>query len=235
MKQTESQASTFRRVFSYTLVFAAAFLITIVVAKMETRESKRTPTSQQLRWYALESKKQNKNSVSVPRWQALYAEPNLDEVLRRFTVMVVEPVTKRTYETSNGNRLVTWNKLRILEVVSSPEEAVNDTSQTPPEEMLPLNRGEILIQTSGGAKLIEGIEVNEPGPNLKEGQRYLVYVLLNSSSVGLLAHGDTGISLVAANGKLEPFRLGFKQGETLEALKDNLKTRHSGGSSVISR
>jgi hypothetical protein len=218
----ELQAFNFRRVVAFTIVFGVV-LITIVVAKMQMRESKRPPSSQQLRWHALESKKQNKNSVSVPAWQALYAEPNLDEVAKRFTVMVVEPVTKRTFEASNGNRLVTWNKLRILEVISSPEEAVNDTSQIPPEEMLPLNRGEILIQTTGGTKLIEGVEVNQAGPELKEGQRYLVYVLLNSSGVGLLAHGETGISSVAANGQLVPFREGFKQGDTLEALKSNLK------------
>lgn len=84
--------------------------------------------------------------------------------------MVVEAVTTRTFETSNGNRLVTWNKLRILETISSPEEAVND--------------------------------------------------------IGLLAHGDTGISSVAANGHLVPFREGFEQGDTLEALKNNLKARH---------
>jgi hypothetical protein len=223
--KNELQAFNFRRLLAVTMVFGAV-LITIVVAEMQIREFKRPPSSQQLRWHALESKKQNKTSVSVPPWQALYAEPDLDEVAKRFTVMVVEPVTKRTFETSNGNRLVTWNKLRILETISSPEEAVNDTSQVPPEEMLPLNRGEILMQTSGGTKLIEGVEVNEPGPELKEGQRYLVYVLLNSSGVGLLAHGDTGISSVTANGQLVPFRKGFKQGDTLEALKNNLKTRH---------
>jgi hypothetical protein len=223
----ELQAFNFRRVLPLMVVFGAV-LITIVVAKMQIRESKRPPTSQQLRWHALESKKQNKNSVSVPQWQALYAEPNLDEVAKRFTVMVVEPVTTRTFETSNGNRLVTWNKLRILETISSPEEAVNDTSETPPEEMLPLNRGEILVKTIGGTKLIEGVEVNQAGPELKEGQRYLIYVLLNSSGIGLLAHGDTGISSVAANGHLVPFRKGFEQGDTLEALKNNLKARHSG-------
>ena len=42
--------------------------------------------------------------------------------------------------------------------------AVNDTSETPPEEMFPLNRGEILVKTVGGMKLIEGVEVTEPGP-----------------------------------------------------------------------
>jgi hypothetical protein len=223
----ESQAFSFRRVLPFMLVVGAV-LISIVVAKMQIREPKRPPSSQQLRWQALESKKQNKNSVSVPAWNILYAEPNLDEVAKHFTVMVVEPVTKRTFETSNGNRLVTWNKLRILEVISSPQEAVNDTSETPPDEMLPLNRGEILIKTSGGTKLIEGVEVNEPGPELKEAQRYLVYVLLNSSGVGLLPHGDTGISSVAANGHLVPFRKGFKQGDTLEELKNDLKTRQLG-------
>lgn len=205
-----------------------AILITIVIAKMQNREYKNPPPSQQLRWHALESKKQNKKSVSVPAWQALYAEPNLDEVAKRITVMVVEPFTTRTFETSNGNRLVTWNKLRILETISSPQEAVNVTSETPPEEMFPLNRGEILVKTVGGTKLIEGVEVTEPGPVLKEGQRYLIYVLLNSSGVGLLVHGETGISSIAANGHLVPFQKGFDQGDTLDALKNKMKARHSG-------
>ena len=222
----ELQAFNLRHLLPVAVVLGAV-LITIVVAKMQVREFKYPPSSQQLRWHALESKKQNKKSVSVPRWQALYAEPNLDEVAKRFTVTVVEPVTKQTFETSNGNRLVTWNKLRILETISSPEEAVNDMSQTPPEEMLPLARGEILMQTSGGTKLIEKVEVTQPGPELKEGHRYLIYVLLNSSGVGLLAHGDTGIFSVAANGQLVPFRKGFKQGDTLEALKKDLEARRS--------
>ena len=209
------QAVNFRLLLPVAVV-VGGILITLVIAKMQVRELKRPPSSQQLRWHALESKKQNKKSVSVPPWQALYVEPNLDEVAKRFTVMVVEPVTKQTFETSNGNRLVTWNKLRILETISSPQEAVNDTSQTPPEKMLPLARGEILMQTSGGTKVIEGVEVTEPGPELKEGQRYLVYVLLNYSGVGLLAHGDVGISSIAANEQLIPFRKGFKQGDTLE-------------------
>lgn len=221
----ELQAFNFRRLLPVMLVFGA-ILITIVVAKMQISELKRPPASQQLRWHALESKKQNKKTASVPPWQALYVEPNLDEVAKRFTVMVVEPVTTRTFETSNGNRLVTWNKLRIVETISSPEEAVNDTSQMPPEEMFPLNRGELLMQTTGGTKLIEGVEVIEPGPELKENHRYLVYVLLNSSGVGLLAHGDTGISSVGEKGQLIPFRNGFKQGDTLDALKNKLKLHH---------
>jgi|SRR5215213_4571035 len=222
----EAPAFNIRRVLPSTVVLGA-ILITIVIAKMQNREYKDPPSSQQLRWHALESKKQNKKSVSVPAWQALYAEPNLDEVAKRFTVMVVEPVTTRTFETSNGNRLVTWNKLRILETISSPQEAVNDTSETPPEEMFPLNRGEILVKTVGGTKLIEGVEVTEPGPVLKEGQRYLIYVLLNSSGVGLLAHGETGISSVTADGQLVPFQKGFDQGDSLDDLKNKMKARYS--------
>lgn len=224
------QASNLRRVLPYTLVLCAV-LIAIAIARVQIREPKRLPSSQQLRWHVLEAKKQNKKAVSVPPWQALYAEPDLDEVAKRFTVMVVEPITKHTFETADGNRLLTWNKLRILETISTPEEAATDTSQTPPKEMFPLNRGEILIQTSGGTELVDGIEVNQPGPELKDGQRYLVYVLLNSSGVGLLAHGETGISSVTANGQLVPFRQGFKQGDSLEALKANLKMRHLGRTS----
>lgn len=76
-----------------------------------------------------------------------------------------------------------------------------------------------------GTKLIDAIEVTEPGPELKDGQRYLIYVLLNPSGVGILAHGDTGISAVGDNGQLIPFRKGFEQGDSLEALKSKLASQ----------
>jgi hypothetical protein len=85
------------------------------------------------------------------------------------------------------------------------------------------------VQTTGGTKLIDRIEVSEPGPELKEGERYLIYVLLNPSGVGILAHGATGISAVGANGQLVPFRKGFEQGDSLEALKTKLQTLQRGG------
>jgi hypothetical protein len=226
--QKKIQAFSLRRILPYTLA-CVAVLIAIAIAKVQITEPKRVPLKQQLRWYANETKKQNKKVVTVPPWQALYAEPDLDEVTRRFTVMVVQPVAKQTYENANGNLLFTWNKLRILETVSSPKEAVTDTSQVPPNELFPLNRGEILVQTSGGTKLIDGIEVSQPGPELKEDERYLIYVLLNPSGVGILAHGETGISAVRDNGQLVPFKKGFEQGDSLEALKSKLQMRQRGG------
>ncbi len=221
------QVFNLRRLLPYTLV-GVAVLLAIVIAKVQMTEPKRVPFEQQLRWYANETRKQNKKVVSIPPWQPIYVEADLDQVAKRFTVMVVQPVAKQTYETANGNRLYTWNRLRIIETISSPNEAITDTSQVPPEELFPLNRGEILVQTSGGTKLIDGIEVSEPGPVLKEGERYLIYVLLNPSGVGILAHGATGVSAVGANGQLIPFNKGFEQGDSLEDLKSKLQTLQRG-------
>jgi hypothetical protein len=92
-------------------------------SRVQVKESKRVPFKEQLRWYANETRKQNKKVVSIPPWQPVYVEANLDEVAKRFTVMVVQPVAKQTYENVDGNRLYTWNKLRIIETISSPEEA----------------------------------------------------------------------------------------------------------------
>jgi hypothetical protein len=224
----ESQAINLRRLLPYALV-GIAVLLAIAIAKVQSTEPKNLPAKQQLRWYANETKKQNKRNVSVPPWHPIYVEPNLDEVAKRFTVMVVEPVTKHVYENADGNRLLTWNKLRIVETISSPAEAITDTSQVPPNELLPLNRGEIFVQTSGGTKLIDDIEVSQPGPHLKESKRYLIYVLLNPSGVGILAHGETGISEVRETGQLVPFKKGFEQGDSLEDLKTKLQMRQSKG------
>lgn len=70
----ELQAFNFRRVLPLAVIFGAV-LITIVVAKMQILESKRPPSSQQLRWHAFESKKQNKNSVSVPNGRLFMQNP----------------------------------------------------------------------------------------------------------------------------------------------------------------
>lgn len=144
----ESQVFNLRRILPYAIV-CVAVLLAIVIARVQIKEAKRVPFTQQLRWHANEARKQNKKVVTVPPWQALYAEPDLDQVAKLFTVMVVEPVAKQTYENADGNRLYTWNKLRIIETISSPEQAITDTSQVPPDELFPLNRGEILVQTPG--------------------------------------------------------------------------------------
>ena len=217
-----------RRILPYVIV-CVAVLLGIAIARVQKDEPKSVPFKEQLRWHANEARKQNKKSVSIPPWQPIYVETDLESVAKHFTVMVVQPVSKHIYETADGNRLYTWNRLRIIETVSAPEEAVTDNSQVPPEELFPLNRGEILMQTSGGTKLIDGVEVREPGPELKEGERYLIYVLLNPSGVGILAHGATGISAVGDNGQLVPFRKGFDQGDSIETLKSKLQTLQRGG------
>ncbi len=53
--------------------------------------------------------------------------------------------------------------------------------------MFPLNRGEVSVQTTGGTKAIDGVEVTQPGPELKNGEKYLLYLILNPSGVWVVA------------------------------------------------
>jgi hypothetical protein len=210
------------------LVAIAIVFIAIVIAKVQTRQPKVAPLDRQLQWRAHEAKQAGMNKVTIPEWNRLEAESDINEVVKRFTVVVVQLAEKRSYESSDGNRLYTWNKLRTLETVSTPEEFATDESLKPPQEMLDLNRGEILVQTAGGTKLIDGVEVTQPGPELRNGEKYLLYLILNPSGVGLLAHGPAGIFQIEPTGRLKGFsKSGFALGDSVDSVKSELKKRHA--------
>jgi hypothetical protein len=215
-----------RRLLPFALT-VAAFLVAVVFARVQTKQVKVAPLDNQVRWHANAAKKENKTKITIPAWNRLEAEPIVEDVVTRFTVLVAVLEQKRSYESSDGNQLTTWNKLKILDTVSAPKETITDESSKPPQELFPLNRGEILIQTAGGTSVIDGVEITQPGPELNKGQKYLLYVILNPSGVAALPHGRAGIFEVEQNGALKAFsKGGFQLGESVDSVKTELKKRH---------
>jgi hypothetical protein len=139
-----------------------------------------------------------------------YQQANLDYALANYTVLVAEPIQKRSY-TIGDYFIGTWYKLRVSETLSQKPFRQCSACRVPPNapaDMLPLNANEILILRSGGSYLIDGVTLFATDPDYPDfmlNQKYLLFVSLDSSrSVGIIDVGPVGAYAVNASGNLMP-------------------------------
>ncbi len=153
---------------------------------------------------------------------------NLDEALSEFSPVVAQPIRKKSYITGalvldsdneirkldKDDQIHTWYKFRILENLSgkslrgcsSCQDDV-DWEKLIPQDMLPVNKDEIMMRVDGGTVEIDGVTVTEiyQLPKFSESNRYLLFLATeNSEKVAGFGMGRSGIYTISPENKLIP-------------------------------
>lgn len=196
-----------------------------------------------IRWKAQAAKLKGEQQIVLPGPIADYATSvnSIDEVLSHFGVIVAQPVDKKSY-VYDADEIRTWYKFKILENLSEKQLPRCASCALPagrlPQEMLPLNTQEILIETYGGTVDIDGINVtmfDRQIPEFLVSNKYLLFLSTDpSGNVGLLRMGPIGIFTIRPNDIVEsvskkphPFTrdVRVRYQNSLDRLRADIQTR----------
>ncbi len=174
-------------------------------------QRKNVPNNNRLKWYAEEAKKEGKQKEVIPAGTTEYLgsdSPNLERSLSIYSVVVAQPVEKRTFE-SNDNSLSTWYKFRIVDALTPLRDPVcfGCVTLSPPLEM-PLDQNEFVILRNGGTLTVDGVEIEqrEAGfPQFQEHKKYLLFISLYPNKVAITAGGPLGVFEIGDKENLTPF------------------------------
>ncbi|HEX8723207.1 MAG TPA: hypothetical protein VF736_21495 [Pyrinomonadaceae bacterium] len=193
-------------------------------------------------WYVKKAKEKGvRRVVLLPAEENFAIVSGLDDAASQFTVVLARPVGKKSYVATEAS-LVTWNRFRVLEVLSTPTAAPCATCLAdlvaPPD--VPVTPGEeILVPTGGGTVVVDGVTVVAKDKHLGEhflpSQQYLLFLALDPArGVGKLRMGPYGVFPVDDNGDIRPLAQGdaplkhdleAQSGNSLAGLKARLRGR----------
>ena len=213
------------------------FLISLKSLKVSSRnqqeqieELQNVPDKGTIAWHARLAKAKGLRKVALPGPIVDYGmAENLDEALSFFSVVVAEPISHKThiastlaldtnnkvYEYKKDNEIHTWYKFRILENLSG--KSLRDCSACQddvdwekliPQDMLPVNRDEIMMRVNGGTVELDGVTVTEIYrlPKFLESNRYLLFLATETSGkVAGFGMGAAGIYRISTENTLIPF------------------------------
>jgi hypothetical protein len=145
------------------------------------------------------AKVRNETQVVIPAVASLQREiagdEELDNALPNYTLVVAEPTQVKAYIDDESIR--SWYKFKIIEKLSEAPPRVTYAKRTVPEQFLPVQEDELLIQREGGAVKLDGVVIrqNEEGvTSFRKNQRYLLFVSLDPSTrVAELSYGGASI------------------------------------------
>jgi hypothetical protein len=193
-------------------------------------------------WHVKKAKSKGKNKAKLlPVENNFAVVSGLQDALAQYTVVVAELAKKKSY-VNNDDDLITWNKFRVLEVLSRPA-----GQQCPdclpglnaPSDVGPLSPGEILLPTSGGAVVIDGVEVESEDKDFREhflpSRKYLMFISLDETrGIGRLSLGPYGVFTIAPDGRVQPTtsvenplgrELETESNRSLNLLRERLQNR----------
>lgn len=158
-------------------------------------QSSQEPSSQILR-YTRKAKENGKSAIEMMPSTQTWAEPEPLELALMHTSVVVAKVIA-TEITHDDDNVVTWQKYRILEKLSSqPRVSDQDLPNGIPASLLPLVPGEFVTSLLGGTTTIDGVTITEryPAPPLPEGKRHLMFLIFKCSGfVAASNYGPVGL------------------------------------------
>ena len=136
---------------------------------------------------------------------------SLDEAIADYGMAVGEVVTQESVWYEDADEILTWYKFRITETLTTKTYTSCPTctfDPAPPPSMLPLQPGEILVAFTGGSALIDNVVVEtilQGFPGLVQGQRYLLFLNLNSASqIGKVVIGSQGVVHINSDNTFAP-------------------------------
>lgn len=229
--------------------------IVTVSSRSQQEEIKRlqdAPDKDTIAWQARLARAEGKHRVVLagPLVEYGTAVNSVDEATKYLGVVVAQPIDKKTLISSTNelyrdNQIKTWYKFKILQNYSQNRlptcsHCGSYELDRIPQDMLPLNSDEILIETYGGSVEIDGVEismVDKEIPVFSESQQYLLFLQTDESGkVGLLRMGAVGIYKVDPFGTLESVarrkdlhpiaqEIQSVHGKSLESLKNHIQLR----------
>lgn len=243
------------------IALALVVLCTVIIglfrvsSRSQQEEIKRlqdAPDKGTVAWRARLAKAEGKRRVVLNSLLVEYGTEvsGLDDALKYLGAVVAQPIDRQTVISSTNelyrdNEIRTWYKFRILQNYSGEPlpkctSCGSYDSNRIPQNMLPLNSDEILIETYGGTVEIDGVEisvVDKEIPEFSESQQYLLFLLTDASGqVGMLRMGAVGIYKIDSSGKVEaeakskdhhPLiqEIRSVHGKTLESIKNHIQQR----------
>lgn len=186
-------------------------LITISKAQLpqKNKDEERRGT---IAWHVKQSKLKGKNKAKLlPMENTYFVVDGLDDALSQYTVVVAELIGRRSYVADEAS-LVTWNKFKVLEVLSQPLKHACPgclSGLNVPPEMRPNNSAEILLPSSGGSVVVDGVDVEiedrDFGKAFSPSQKFLLFLSLDKArSAGKITLGPYGVFAIDSGGSFQP-------------------------------
>lgn len=193
-------------------------------------------------WHVKKAKSKGATKAKlVPVENNFAVVSGLDVAQAQYTVVVAELVKKKSY-VNNDDDLITWNRFRILEVLSQPPaQTCPDclSSLNAPPDIAALATGEILLPISGGTVVVDGVELESEDKHFREhflpSQKYLMFIALDTSrGIGKLRMGPYGVFTIDSGDRLHPItpvenplgrELETGLNKSLSFLKERLRNR----------
>jgi hypothetical protein len=160
---------------------------------------------------AQRAKNQGKTKVAAPGLILDYAGGNIgsDEALQNYSVVIAEPIDRKSYISDSADEIGTAYKFRVLDILSQRNAVfcngcprVNDVSGKLP----PALYNEFLLESSGGTVAVDGVEVTMPSggmPKFEDGQRFLMFISYAPGGMATLIGGPSGLFRITSDESLE--------------------------------
>jgi len=181
------------------VIAVSSILITLTSnnANSKIQELEKSKDRGKLSWYAARAKAKGQTEARVAAPILEYAVPkDLDDALAYYSLVVVEPVEKKSYPAEDI--IVSWYKFRLIEVLSSATTICTTCPDiTPgPADMLPLDSDEFLASTAEGEIELDGVKlisVNRDQPGFEKGKRYVIFLAFDATrTAASLRMGPSG-------------------------------------------
>jgi hypothetical protein len=160
---------------------------------------------------AQRTKKQGKTRVEAPGKIIDYPGMNmgLDEALENYSVVIAEPIERKSFITDSSDEISTAYKFRIVETISQRNAVfcntcprLNDVSA----KLQPALYNEFILDLSGGTVTVDGVEVimvSDGTLKIEDGQRYLMFISFTPGGMASLRGGPSGLFRITSDESLE--------------------------------
>lgn len=203
----------------FILVLAGTNLIRVSSSRskaQQLRELDNAEDKNSVGWRVRVAKVKGDKQAVLPTGNIDYADGvrTVDEALIHNEAIIASPIKEKS-EVVDDDSIQTWYKVRVLENLSDKNvlrcaDCVPSTLVVP-QELLPLNKDEILILQSGGSVVVDSVQVvmSDPAfPKLELGGRYLLFLQTDQSRrIGFLMMGPTGVYTMDNDDKLTPINI----------------------------
>ncbi len=232
---------------------AAAALVCALIVVANTTSASRVSKQQPAKgaekrgtiaWQVKKAKEKKAAKVELaPVEEYAAVVTDVEDALAQYTVLVARLAAKKSYVV-NDDSISTWNKFKVLEVVSRPTASTACkgclSGMSVPPDLLPLADDEILVPTSGGSVTVEGVELFSEdkflGEHFLPSRQYLIFVALDTDSkVGKLRLGPESV-FALDDDRLKPVGrrgvgnlkrdLEAQLGNSLDLLKARARKKH---------
>src|SRR5258705_8175875 len=189
-----------------------------------------SPEPGSLRWYAQSASAAGETNFQLILSPRTPRVSDVNEAISNYSVVVGQLITQESVWYDPPDSIYTWYKFSVSETLTqkpyAPCTACTFTP-TPPTDLLPLQSNEILIPLPGGSAMIDNIVVEtniEDFAGLVPGERYLLFLNLNTNQQGIVPIGPQGILHINYDNTFAPVMM-LAQGE-YDPLSSGLATQY---------